>query len=217
MEKDVFEFIKAALRNPLAVSTVFPTSAALANILLDEIGLPTADDPPFNLIEVGAGTGAITKQIVIRLRPCDSYLGIELDPQMTRFLRTNFPTLKFESGYAHEISRWVGDGQSDAVIATLPWSMLTAETQAQTLEAIHRALHPNGVFITYLCINALLYLQAHRFLELLERQFDHVEQKKVEWRNFPPAIIYRALKTESRSPLRAGKERSRSRRSRNLN
>lgn len=87
MRNDVIEFVKAAVKNPLEVSTVFPTSRWLAKRLLDEVSIK----PDSLIVEVGAGTGAITQHLLRRLvSPKDQYLGVELNPQMVGYLRTYF-------------------------------------------------------------------------------------------------------------------------------
>ena len=66
MDRAAVEFLKAAARRPLGVATVFPTSRALAERIVEE----AAAGPPGGVLELGAGTGAITRHLVGAVRTC---------------------------------------------------------------------------------------------------------------------------------------------------
>lgn len=188
--RDVLEFVKAALRNPLNVSTVFPTSQALAETLLARGDLRGAA----RVAELGAGTGAITKHLAARLKHPEVYLGVELDPQMVEFLKQKFPGLKFATGLAQDLCQWVPEQSVDVVVSSLPWTIFSNETQTKTIDAIVRALKPGGVFLTYICVNAMAYPQARGFIERLKNGFSDVTRSPLEWRNIPPAFVFQAKK-----------------------
>lgn len=191
MARDTIEFVKAALRRPLDVSTIFPTSRALAETMLDLADVPRSE----SVVELGAGTGAITKHLETRLARPASYVGVELDPKMVDFLRTEFPRLRFESGLAESIGEWVPEGSVDTIISSLPWTMFSPEVQARTIAAITKALKPNGGrFLTYVCANAMLYPQAKTLIKLMRENFRDVHRSDLEWRNIPPAFVFRAMK-----------------------
>jgi len=190
LARDILEFVKAAIRNPLNVSTVFPTSKALAETLLARGDLRHAE----RVAELGAGTGAITKHLATRLAKPESYIGIELDPRMVEFLRREYPGLRFAKGLAEDLCDWVPERSVDVVISSLPWTMFSDETQTKTVEAIVRALKPGGVFVTYICVNAMAYPRARSFIERLKNGFSEVTRAPLEWRNIPPAFVFQAKK-----------------------
>ncbi len=192
---DVLEFLKAAIRNPLEVSTVFPTSKSLAETLLAHADLSRSK----SVVELGAGTGAITKYLSPRLVYRDAYLGIELDPKMVDFLRAQkaYSGLRFETGLAENVLNWVQPSSVDVVVSSLPWTIFSTEMQASTIEAILQALKPGGVFVTYVCINATLYPNARGFINKLKSGFDDVYRSPVEWRNIPPAFIFKSSKGQN--------------------
>lgn len=190
MAREVVEFIKAAVRNPLAVSTVFPTSAPLAEAMLDRGRIDSAA----SVVELGAGTGAITKHVRKRASATSSYLGIELDTKMVQYLRCEFPGLRFESGLAENLGNWAPEGTVDLIISSLPWTMFSTETQTRTIDAILAALRPGGMFLTYICLHAIFYPQARSFVSMLKNGFSEVVRAPLEWRNLPPAFIFQAIK-----------------------
>ncbi len=190
MARELVEFVKAAIRNPIEVSTVFPTSRSLATTLLNMGSIESAG----RVVELGAGTGAITKYLAPRLQDKDAYFGIELDPNMVAFLKTEFPELHFETGLAENIPQWVAAGSVDLVVSSLPWTVFNDETQERTIQAIHKSLKPGGSFVTYVCANALWYPQAKALLRRLHTTFASVERSELEWRNIPPAYVFKSTK-----------------------
>ncbi len=190
MTREAFEFIKAALRNPLDVSTVFPTSPALAEAMIARGELSSASQ----VVELGPGTGAITKHIAKRLRSPSVYLGVELDPRMVEFLRKEFPALRFENGPAENLPQWLPEQSVDLVISSLPWTLFPTEVQTKTVDSIVRSLKPGGVFLTYICINAMFFPQARPFIKKLRTSFRDVSRSRLEWRNIPPAFVFKATK-----------------------
>ena len=190
MARDKIEFVKAALRRPLEVSTVFPTSRPLAEKLLSFADLKNAD----HVVELGSGTGAITQHLEPRLKPRASFLGIEIDEPMVKYLREKFPKLRFEAGPADMLSQLVPASSVDAVVSSLPWTIFPDEVQSSTINAISHALKPSGVFVTYICANALWYPQARAFTRKLETTFRDVHRSDLEWRNIPPAFVFRSTR-----------------------
>ncbi len=188
--RQTFEFLKAAIRSPMEVSTVFPTSKFLANRLLDHANLGTAK----SVVELGCGTGAITRHLQPRLSRRDSYLGIEISSQMVSFLNNEFPTLKFAEGRAEDLATFVKPGSVDAVVSSLPWTIFSKELQTTTLDEIHQALRPGGTFVTYVCVNAMVYPNAQAFFSAMASKFDRIERSPIELLNVPPAYVYQATK-----------------------
>ncbi|MEK7356367.1 MAG: methyltransferase domain-containing protein [Bdellovibrionota bacterium] len=184
------EFVKAALRRPFDVSTVFPTSRSLAETMLSFADIENAK----SVVELGSGTGAITKYLAPRLLDGQSFVGVELDSKMVEFLHKEWPSLRFESGPAESLPTWVEPGSVDVIVSSLPWTIFSEETQSRTIRAIVESLRPGGMFLTYVCANAYLYPQAGSFLRLLRTSFADLKRSELEWRNIPPAFVYRGVK-----------------------
>lgn len=190
MKRPTVEFIKAAMRRPLDVSTVFPTSRFLARAMLNQADFTEAK----NVVELGAGTGAITRHLLVRLVDPRHYLGIELDQKMVEFLRQEFPNAQFEIGLAENLVHWRQPESVDVVVSSLPWTVFSDNTQIRTVEAITKSLKQGGVFITYICANAMLLPQAKHFRQLLKECFQGGVQKVAfEWRNIPPSFVFRSV------------------------
>src|SRR5690349_17836919 len=90
------QFLQAFLKNPLKVGAIAPSSPELAAEMLDGI----APDSENIVLELGVGTGAITKYLADIIPGRDSYLGIELDGDLVRALNRRFPDLNIVCGNA---------------------------------------------------------------------------------------------------------------------
>ncbi len=187
MKKDIAEFLKAAIKNPMEVSTIFPTSKALAQRMLKQI--PKFDDL---IVEVGVGTGAITQFLAPRIE--SKYLGIEISPEMVSFMREHYPKLHFEQCGADKLLDHVKKNSVSNVVSSLPWSIFPESLRQSTLDAIYESLEPGGRFITYVCLTVVWSPAAQHFLNQLNKKFKSVERSAVEWRNIPPAFVFTAHK-----------------------
>ncbi len=86
-------FLKKYLQDPQSIGSVIPSSEFLAKAIFATI----KELDQVNIIEIGAGTGAITKHIS-SLNP----LLVEIDEEFCTLLRQNYPHLKTINGCALE-------------------------------------------------------------------------------------------------------------------
>jgi phospholipid N-methyltransferase len=135
------------------------------------------------IVELGAGTGALTRYIH-RLKKADSHaLIFEKDAQMRNRLKMAYPDLLFASDARH-LSRELSNhnlGQADCILSGLPFANFSPLLRSRILREVRRSLRPNGLFITF---QYTLQMKPH-----LEQQFRSVEIVFTPW-NIPPAFIY---------------------------
>ncbi len=86
-------FIKAYLKNPSRTGSVIPSSGRLGKAFADHIDLLPVD----NIVELGPGTGALTKYIAGN---CPKL--IEIDPELCSVLIDQFPECTIENKCAVE-------------------------------------------------------------------------------------------------------------------
>ncbi len=182
--------LRAAIRRPKEVSTIFPTSPALARALLQGHSFKKAE----LVVELGPGTGAITRPLQPRLPRRTEYLGVELVPSLVKTLRKEFPKLNFVQDSAVHLDRILGQRQADSIVSSIPWTLLNPEVQEDLLEAIVGALKPGGIFSTYVCLNAAWYPAAKNLKYLLARSFPSMQKSPIVWANIPPAFVYTCRK-----------------------
>ena len=191
--RDRAKFLAAFVRRPLDTGSITPSSAQLAEAMVEGMGVAEAD----TVVEVGPGTGVFTEVIERQLKPGAKLLCFEIDRRMAEELSKKFPRVQvvndsIENLAAHlEAERRDG---VDAAISGLPWGAFSPERQQRLLDATVKPLKPGGRFATFAYSHAAWMPQARRFRELLDSRFSLVETSKVVWRNVPPAFVYRCRK-----------------------
>jgi phosphatidylethanolamine/phosphatidyl-N-methylethanolamine N-methyltransferase len=183
-------FVAQALRQPSRVGAVLPTSRHVAAAMADIV--PVSGTP--TVLELGPGTGALSEAIRHRLPEGGRQLAVEIDPAMVHYLRAAKPWLHVVEGDAADLRGAldsVGITQVDAVITSLPWTLLSPQKQRHLLEEIGKVLHAHGAFTAITYLTAMLRpSSAGLFANALQDTFDEVLPRSLIWRNAPPARIY---------------------------
>lgn len=182
------QFFRNWLASPGTTGAVWPSSRQLAQQMLAELNLA----PGEGIVELGPGTGAITRELLPHLSSPAQYLGIELSSQFLILLNAQFPDLKFVQGDARETHVLVEQHLScpvKYVLSSLPFSNQTPATQQAIIESISRCLAPNGLFRTYQYALAYWLPRAVRFRELTSAILCHQSRSTILIRNLPPAFV----------------------------
>ncbi|NMH91553.1 methyltransferase domain-containing protein [Pseudonocardia bannensis] len=152
--------------------------------------LPSTGSP--TVVEIGAGTGALCPSIRRRLDPAARYLAVEVDPPLVAHLRATLPWLEVLEGDAADLGRLLagaGAGPVDAVVSSLPFTLLPADQRRRVIEEVTRVLRPSGVFTT-VCYVPGLPRRMREFRQLLDESFDEVLTTATVMRNVPPARTF---------------------------
>jgi len=96
-------FLREFLRAPLRTGAQQPSSRALAAAMAAEIDL-TADGP---VVELGPGTGVVTRALLDRGIPEDRLILIELNPSFADHVRRMFPQATVLNGSAFDMRRLI--------------------------------------------------------------------------------------------------------------
>ena len=178
-------FLGAFLRAHKTIGAIAPTSRGVARRIAALAGVAQAR----SVAELGPGTGAITRELLTQL-PSDGLLcAFEVYPPFLARLRESIDdprfTLVAESAeHLPAVSDDDGETGFDAIVSSIPFSLMSAEQTTAILRASGQALRPGGVFV------ALQYHPGY-LLPFLRRQFGTVERRVCLW-NVPPALLLRA-------------------------
>ncbi|WP_372053598.1 phosphoethanolamine methyltransferase [Tistrella mobilis] len=96
-------FLREFLRAPLRTGAQQPSSRALATAMAAEID-PAADGP---VVELGPGTGVVTRALLDRGIPEDRLILIELNPSFADHVRRSFPRATVLNGSAFDMRRLI--------------------------------------------------------------------------------------------------------------
>lgn len=175
-------------RKPRSIGAIAPSSSALADALARAFEPTTG-----TLIELGPGTGSIT-QALRRRHPDASIVTLERDVQLVRHMRARHPdvlTIHGDAVCAVEHLGRRGVVSSEAVVSSLPWSLLDAREQHGVLDSARTVLTPNGVFVTFLYLTALFLPRGAAFRRAMNAHFSCVETREIVLGNLPPAVVLR--------------------------
>lgn len=172
-------FLRSFLASPRRVGSVIPTSQSAVRAMLDMAPLDRAR----RVVEMGAGTGPHTREILARLGPDARFLAFEIDPALAEGLRRDLPDPRLEvlAESAEHAPRHLGGERADVIVSALPFTSLPPETRDALLRAARDALADDGT---------MLVLQYSPFMQRdLERTFGSVE-RRIAPRNVPPAFLF---------------------------
>lgn len=171
------EFLRGLIANPKGVSAPTPSSPTLSSVIAAQV------DPsrPGLVIELGAGTGAVTQALLERGVAAERLLAVENSPYYAALLRKRFRKAAVVEGDALQFERLVpADMPVAAVVSGIPLLHLEpARRRAFIGRAL--ALQPAGG----------LYIQlSYGWVPPAEPDGDLAMSRTVVWRNFPPAHIW---------------------------
>lgn len=186
---EYWTFLTRAVRNPSTVGAVLPTSGYVAAAVADVVpgsGRPT-------VLELGPGTGALSDAIRPRLPSGARHLAVEIDPELVRYLRSRKPWLEVIEGDVSRLRsllRDAGVGEVDAVISSIPWTLLPPDKQRELLHEAASVLAPTGVFTTVTYLTTLWRSSTRAFTRALADTYEEVLPRAAVWRNLPPTRVY---------------------------
>lgn len=190
MKKSKSLFIKNVITSPRTMGAIVPSSARLAESLVLYSNIENSSV----VVELGTGTGVITREILKKLPFGVTFFALELNKEMfDATLKTCPEAVVFNdcaSNVGHYLLRF-GVEKCDRIISSLPWSSFDSHLQEKLLSAAVRSLAKDGVFVTYAYVGTTLMPSGRRMRRMMSSLFSTVEISEITWGNLPPAYIYR--------------------------
>lgn len=186
------EFLTA----PIQTGMLKPSSPALARAMATAASVENRKA----IVEFGPGTGVVTREIENRRSLNSQFFSIELNSSFAHQTRTLCPNVDVYEDNATNVAHYLqqhGIVKCDAIISSLPWTLINAEIQAQLLDAVAENLEPGGVFVTYLYRGTGIHPAARRFLRLLRQRVSKPIAGTTIWNNLPPARVYVAINPDT--------------------
>jgi phospholipid N-methyltransferase len=181
-----FQFLQAFLKNPLKVGAIAPSSPELAAKMIDGI----QPDEENVVLELGVGTGAITKFLQDIIPNDKSYLGIELDKDLVKTLNQNYPNLEIDCGNAcdaYSIHKKSGLGKVSYIICCLPFVSLPNEVGERILGQVDRFMQKGCMFRTFQYAHGYYMPSAIKLREFMRDRYGKSRRSKLIVKNVPPA------------------------------
>lgn len=172
-------FLRSFLTHPRRVGAVLPTSGRAVRDMLDLADLPAAD----LVVELGAGTGSHTGQVLSRMGPQARLLSFEIDPRLADAVRSRVrdPRLTVLTESAEHLERHLAGERPQVVVSALPFTSLPHGLGRTILDRAAAALAPGGTLLV-LQYSPLIAADLHRVFGSVRR--------RVSLLNVPPAFLY---------------------------
>ncbi len=174
-------FFRRWLANPLQMGSIIPSSPSLCRRIAALVR--RAEDEV--VVELGAGTGVISRALLAAGVPANRLVVVEIVPDMADHLRAALPGVNVIQGDAFELARALPErmhGKVGTAICGIPLVLLPLEQQKRFVAAVE-AVAPGVGFLLYTyCITSPL---PYKKLGLTA--------KREAWTplNFPPASVWR--------------------------
>ncbi|MBY0292508.1 MAG: methyltransferase domain-containing protein [Alphaproteobacteria bacterium] len=141
-------FILRALRNPRQLGAVAPSSRHLGALLARHA---TIDDSS-PIVELGGGTGALTRALIkAGIAPSRIYV-IELDSTLADYLKTALPHVNIIHGNATELNKILPPeilGKVPRIVSGLPMINMPEPIRRKILDSCFEIMTPGGAYIQY--------------------------------------------------------------------
>lgn len=209
-------FLKEYLRHFHHTGAIAPSSRWLADALARYVA---AESPARRVLEVGPGTGAVTRRIVEKLGPGDRFDLVELNDRFVEHLRRRFETetpfqrVDDRTTIVHApIEELPRSGQYDCIVSGLPLNNFSVEAVESILEAFGGLLAPGGTlsFFEYIAVRkargavsgAAEKTRLRGIGRLLEDFLKHEIRRDCVWPNLPPAWVHHVRLSEGATDQR---------------
>jgi phosphatidylethanolamine/phosphatidyl-N-methylethanolamine N-methyltransferase len=174
-------FFRRWLSDPLQMGSIVPSSRTLCR----RIAALVKADGGGTVVEIGAGTGVISRALLEAGIAPERLVLIEIVPEMADHLRESLPGTTVLCADAFALPQHLPErlaGNIGSVICGIPLVLLPVERQRQFIEGVERVAPGKGFLLYTYCITSPL---PYRKLGL--------SAVRETWtpRNFPPASVWR--------------------------
>jgi phospholipid N-methyltransferase len=188
-------FMTKFLRQGVAISSLVPSSPYLARGVVRGIDWARCGC----VVELGAGTGPITEEILRQAPPACRVVILERDPDFCARLRERFPGADVAQADAVDLERVLderGIERVDHFLCGLPLPSFPRAVRERILDVVFRRLAAEGTFRQLTHMPYVRYGMHRRYFEKVRFHF--------VFRNLPPAGYYLCRGPRAESVKRAG-------------
>ncbi len=180
---DGAHFLKSLVAAPRLTGAVAPSGRALARAMAAAVG----DVPVGLVIELGPGTGPVTRALLSRGLERRRLVLVEYDPRFCRMLEGRFAPAKTIEGDAYDLPRTLAELAGEpiaAVISSLPLLNQPPHRREKLIGDAFHLMGPNGVFVQF----------TYGLLSPIPREACAGRYSArcgaLVWRNLPPARVW---------------------------
>jgi phosphatidylethanolamine/phosphatidyl-N-methylethanolamine N-methyltransferase len=178
---DEMTFIRSWLEKPLSMGAVTPSGRALARTMARFVDPETAGP----IIELGPGTGAVTKALVDHGIEVSRLVLVEFNPNFCKLLRRRYPEATVIQGDAYRIGHLLGGLLKEpaaAVVSGLPLQTKPFKRRLKLMDEAFGLMAPGAPLVqfTYAMVSPIPMRPADVSAQASE----------LIWQNLPPARVW---------------------------
>jgi phosphatidylethanolamine/phosphatidyl-N-methylethanolamine N-methyltransferase len=180
-------FLKRWLRQPLAMGAVMPSGPLLTKAMA-LAAVRELQGRDGHVVELGAGTGEVTKALLATGIAPERLALVERDPELVAFLRRHFRGPRLIEGDAARLPKLLaaeGVAKVATVVSGLPLLSLPAEVVTGIVHGVFEALPKGAALVQFTYGPSPPIPKALR--ESLHLVGTHGRRI---WRNVPPAVVW---------------------------
>ena len=180
-------FLKRWLRRPFSTGAVMPSGRLLAEAMA-QATLAEVTGRAGYVVELGAGTGEVTKALLAAGLAPDRLVLVERDPEFASFLRRHFQGPRIVEGDAARLPRLLheqGIAPVATVVSSLPLLSLPADVVHGIVTGVFEALPRGAALVQF------TYGPTPPVPRALRQHFRLIGAHGPRiWRNVPPAVVW---------------------------
>jgi phosphatidylethanolamine/phosphatidyl-N-methylethanolamine N-methyltransferase len=178
---DDVKFLRTWIEKPLATGAVMPSGRVLARTMARYVD-PNSRGP---VIELGPGTGPVTKALVDQGIDPARLILVEFNPEFCRMLRSRYPSATVVQGDAYRLRRLLETivrEPAAAVVSGLPLVTKPLRTRLRLIADAMTLLAPAAPFVQF----------TYAMVPPIPKAFAGLRAQASEliWMNFPPARVW---------------------------
>ncbi|SMO54823.1 class I SAM-dependent methyltransferase [Fodinibius sediminis] len=166
---------------------IAPSSKFLAEDLVAQLRKEVSTEacPPLRILEVGPGTGPLTKQILKYLRPEDKLDVVEIHKKFYQIVKSQYRRPNLQVHHA-DILQFQPDYKYDFIFSSLPYENMPEEISQEIWKKKLSLCSSDA------CISYFKYVKFRNFKSDFEEEIvkKYGQDKKIVLRNLPPAKVY---------------------------
>lgn len=174
-------YFRQFLKHPARLASLTPSSPALGRLVARQV----RRGPEEYVVELGCGTGAITRGLLDSGLPPERLIAVDLDSELLAVLRREFPDITALECDAARLTEHLPDevvGRVGTVICGIPVSLLPRAEQRVLRDQMFAVMPPGRRFLAY----------THRLTSPLPAAELGLQGERLArtLRNLPPASVW---------------------------
>jgi len=172
-------FAKQVIQNPTRVGAAAPSGRQLARLMAQGLGPDSGQ-----IVEIGPGTGSLTRGILAAGVPEDNLVLVEINPEFCQILSDRFPRARVVCAQAQDLPNF-NLTPCDRAISGLPLLNFSITQQTDILKSVFSILRSGAALVQF------TYGPRAPIAPIVLAALDlDCSYRGRAWRNLPPAGVY---------------------------